>query len=128
MKGYIPAIFAAVTLVSAPLASAMPGDPDQVGLGTVWMETESGWQGTWQRVGKSNKFNAVWTKGSKDPIRAELTMELKGNTIWIIRRDLTGPSANKGCQYNGKITGRTATGSYTCEWSRDNIPWKATIH
>jgi len=116
-----------MTLAGPQVARAMPGDPDQVNLGTVWNESEAGWQGTWQRVGKSNQFRAVWTKGQNPVVRADLTMTVNGDTVSIVRRDTVGSGVGKGCRYSGKIRGASVAGKYSCDWSKGNLDWSATI-
>lgn len=94
--------------------------------GTLWNESEAGWQGTWTRLGTTKDWNAVWTKGDK-VVRANLVITFQGNDVVVDRRDFVGPGAGKGCTYNGKIRGRVVTGTYGCDWAPKSMPWKATI-
>ncbi len=94
---------------------------------TVWIEQESGWQGTWKRVRKTNKFKATWTHPSGGLVRANLTMKASGKKITIVRRDTFGPGVGMGCRYNGVIQGRFVSGHYKCDWGGQSIPWSAQI-
>ena len=107
---------------SAPAAGAQPAPAP----GTIWNESEAGWQGVWTRVGRSNVWNAVWTKGNS-VVRARLTITTYGNNVFVDRRDTAGPGVGKGCAYNGTLRGNAVTGTYGCDWSRSDIPWRATI-
>lgn len=121
-------------LASAALvAFAVPGlgeanaQAGAVDLGSVWNEQEAGWQGVWRRVGRSNGFQAVWTKGS-NVVRANLKMQVTGNTVSISRDDTFGPGVGKaGCMYTGTVRGNTVAGQYNCAWSNGAKPWKAVI-
>ena len=118
-------------LASAAFLAVMAGAPgahaQAVNLGSVWNEQEAGWQGVWTRVGKSNSFQAVWTKDSKI-VRANLMMTLSGKVVSITRDDTMGPGVGKaGCAYTGTITGNTVAGDNKCARSRAAGKWKATI-
>lgn len=98
-----------------------------VDLGTLWNEQEAGWQGVWTRVGKSNTFQAVWTKDNRI-VRATLRMTLAGNVVSISRDDTAGPGVGKaGCEYTGTIKGATVAGDYNCAWSKAAGKWRASI-
>ncbi len=117
--------------MSAVLACTIAGigcaQAQSANLGSVWNEQEAGWQGVWTRVGKSNSFQAVWTKDAK-VVRANLTMRLSGNVVSISRDDTMGSGVGKaGCEYTGTIKGNTVSGDYNCAWSRSAGKWKATI-
>jgi len=127
MRVLVGAFVALVGIAGPQAARAMPGDADQVNLGTVWNESEAGWQGTWQRVGKSNQFRAVWTKGSKPVVRADLTVTVKGINVSIVRRDTAGGGVGKGCVYTGRVQGASAGGTYRCDWMTAPLTWKASI-
>ncbi len=107
---------------SAPAALAQPAP---VG-GTMWNESEAGWQGTWTRLGRTKDWNAVWTKGGK-VVRANLVITIRGNDVQIDRRDFEGSGAGRGCTYNGKISGRIVSGTYGCDWAPNPMKWSATI-
>ncbi|WP_064033424.1 hypothetical protein [Methylosinus sp. R-45379] len=128
MKKYVALSFALGVFASIEGALAMPNDPDQspAALGTVWNETEAGWQGSWTRVGKTEKYKAVWTKGDRE-VRADLTMSITGDAVSIVRRDTSGPGVGKGCQYSGTIKGSNVTGQYSCDWAKGPKPWSANI-
>lgn len=98
-----------------------------VDLGTIWNEQEAGWQGVWTRVGRSNTFQAVWTKDNR-VVRANLRMIVNGNVVSISRDDTAGPGVGKaGCEYTGTIKGNTIAGDYNCAWSRAAGKWQAVI-
>lgn len=98
-----------------------------VDLGKIWNEQEAGWQGVWTRVGRSNSFQAVWTKDNR-VVRASLQMTVTGNAVSITRDDTFGPGVGKGgCAYNGTVRGNIIAGDYNCAWSRAAGKWTATI-
>lgn len=97
-------------------------------LGSVWYETESGWQGTWTRLGSSNQFQAVWTHPNGSTVHADLTITMAGNDVSIIRRDTFGPGVGQGCNYNGTIHGQSVSGHYACDWGGQLLPWSASIN
>lgn len=111
--------------VQRPTPNGQPGDKGI--LGSVWNETESGWQGTWTRLGNTNQFQAIWQHPNGSLVRADLAMSVIGNHITVVRRDTFGPGVGQGCNYNGMISGRSVSGHYTCDWSGSSIPWSATI-
>lgn len=125
MKTSILASVVLMTLGAAGIGKA--NAQANADIGTIWNEQEAGWQGVWTRVGKSEKFQAVWTKGS-NVVRANLQVQVSGDSVFVFRDDTAGPGVGKGgCKYNGKITGNAVTGQYTCQWSKGWLPWKATI-
>lgn len=119
----ISAVLFAFLIAGAGAAHAQAN----VDLGRIWNEQEAGWQGVWTRVGKSNSFQAVWTKGSS-VVRANLQMTVQGNVVSISRDDTAGPGVGKaGCAYTGTVKGNTIAGQYNCSWSKAAGTWKATI-
>lgn len=112
----------AMILTTTPAAWAQPAP---VG-GTMWNESEAGWQGTWTRLGRTNDWNAVWTKGGK-VVRANLVIDIRGSDVYVSRQDFEGPGAGKGCAYTGKIRGRIVSGTYGCDWAPNPMKWNATI-
>lgn len=120
-------VSAAVLVALAAMGTTGARAQANADLGTIWNEEESGWQGVWTRVGRSNTFQAVWTKGSQ-VVRANLQMTVQGNTVSISRDDTLGPGVGKaGCAYTGVIRGNTVSGQYNCAWSSAASTWKATI-
>lgn len=109
--------FAALLIAGAPPAKAQ---------GRMWNLTEGPWQGTWTRVGNSDQWDAVWTKGGQ-VVRARMTMQVKGAAVTILRRDTMGSMVGKGCIYSGSIKGQAASGTSKCDWSPKPFPWKAVI-
>lgn len=105
-----------------PWTGTIHSGPIGPNLGRVWEEEESGWRGVWTRRGNSNIFDARWTRPGATPVTAVLRMELQGNNVRIERRN--GSDGNE-CNYIGRIEGRRATGTYTCERGGGN--WSATI-
>ena len=98
-----------------------------VDLGKIWNEQEAGWQGVWTRVGRSNSFQAVWTKDNR-VVRANLQMTVSGNIVSITRDDTSGAGVGKaGCEYTGTVRGNTISGDYNCAWSKAAGKWTATI-
>ena len=95
--------------------------PQTVRLGTVWYENEASYGGVWTRRGDSNVFDAVWTYGD-DTITGVLTMEIRGNSVNIVRLDSSG---NYVFSYSGtfSLDGRSVRGSIS--GGRGN--WEATI-
>lgn len=114
--------FGIALAASAPAALAQSAPAG----GTMWNESESGWQGTWTRLGRTKDWNAVWTKGGKI-VRANLVITIRGNDVQIDRRDFEGSGAGRGCTYNGKISGRIVSGTYGCDWAPNPMKWSATI-
>lgn len=113
----------ALSIAGANAANAQAA----VDLGTIWNEQEAGWQGVWTRVGRSNTFQAVWTKDNR-VVRANLQMTVSGNVVSITRDDTSGPGVGKaGCEYTGTLRGNTIAGDYNCAWSKAAGKWKATI-
>lgn len=109
--------------VECPSANAQAA----VDLGRIWNEQEAGWQGVWTRVGRSNTFQAVWTKDNRI-VRANLQMAVSGNVVSITRDDTYGPGMGKtGCEYTGTVRGNVIAGDYNCSWSRAAGKWQATI-
>jgi hypothetical protein len=107
------------------------GPPPQQGagpFGRVWHESEAGWQGTWIRIGNSNAFKATWTHPTAGVVRADLTINIMGNRVAVIRRDTFGPAVGKGCRYKGTMQGNVVSGQYDCDWARGFHPWSARIN
>ncbi|KKI91025.1 hypothetical protein WQ54_17170 [Bacillus sp. SA1-12] len=96
-----------------------PRVPD---LGTRWDEEEDGWRGVWTRRGNSNVFDARWTRPGATPVTAVLRMQLQDNNVRIERRN---SSDGNDCDYTGRIEGRRATGTYSCD--QGGGTWSATI-
>lgn len=118
-------LVAVMALATAGINLASAQTP--VDLGTIWNEQEAGWQGVWTRVGRSNTFQAVWTKDNR-VVRANLLMTVNGNVVSITRDDTSGPGVGKaGCEYTGTVKGNTIAGDYNCAWSKAAGKWKATI-
>ena len=119
--------FMATLLLCSGVTSVFPMPPMQSSesdiLGTGWIETESGWNGTWTRRGTSDVFDASWNGGV---VRAVLVIHVVGVTVTIERRN---SSDGNECNYQGTLTpdGREAGGSYSCTNGGRNVPWKATI-
>ncbi len=100
--------------------------------GKTWNETESGWTGVWTRVGFTNVFSALWTRGSQQ-VKALLTIQISGNNVNIERRD----SASSGwiCNYTGTLSAdrKNVSGTYSCTkiqgaGTYGPAPWQATIN
>ncbi|WP_449622283.1 hypothetical protein [Robertmurraya sp. Marseille-Q9965] len=91
-------------------------------LGRIWDVQEGAWRGVWTRRGNSNVFDARWTRQGANPITAVMTMEQNGNNVRILRRN---SSDGNNCEYNGRIDGRNASGSFTC--TQGGGQWSATI-
>ena len=94
-------------------------------LGRAWNEQESGWNGVWTRRGRSNVFDAVWTRpGQRQQERAVLTVNIRGNVVSVARRQQRGT-----CNYSGILGSdmRTVTGTYGCSWAPGSIQWRAII-
>jgi len=96
-----------------------PQAPD---LGRRWEVQEGAWRGVWIRRGNSNTFDGRWTRQGATPITAVLTMEQDGNNVRILRRN---SSDGNNCQYTGRIQGRNASGSFTCD--QGGGQWTANI-
>lgn len=92
------------------------------GLGQVWDETESGWQGVWTRRGDSNVFDAVWTHPNGSTETAVLTISLATGDITVTR-----DSRGRFCHYRGVLRGNVIDGTYECDWARGPLVWQATI-
>lgn len=122
--------FASIALLglSAALGSSTAhAQMSAIGTGSQWNETEAGWQGVWQRAGRSDNWKATWTKG-KSVVRADLTISVTGSKVQVERVDTYGPGVGKGmCAYIGTVRGTTVTGDYACPWSKTSLPWRATI-
>jgi len=101
-------------------------------LGDRWDEKEGAWRGTWTRRGKTNTFDAVWTKPtalgglSKARVTAVLTMTLSGDTVKIRR---TQASDGSTCDYQGKFSQQgsatTVSGTYSCSNMKGTAAWSA---
>ncbi len=93
-------------------------------LGQIWTEYESGWTGTWVRRPGTDEFDARWTTPAGERERATLWITLDGRRVTIERRQARG-----GCTYTGVLRdeGRTASGTYGCDWGPGPIPWSASI-
>lgn len=92
-------------------------------LGSVWHQTEAGIKSVWTRVGNSNRWKGEWENGS----RADLTITVKGNRVYVDRHDPSGTSAGLQVKYTGTIAadGRTISGKETGPgWEQ---PWSAVI-
>ena len=125
MRSNFRTVVAVTACVVAGIAAA--NAQGAVDLGSIWNEQEAGWQGVWTRVGRSNTFQAVWTKDNRI-VRANLQMVVNGNTVSISRDDTFGPGVGKaGCEYTGTVKGNTISGDYNCAWSRSAGKWAATI-
>jgi hypothetical protein len=103
------------------------GMPTGRALGSVWTESELGWQGTWTRIGRSNQFSAEWTHPSGRREAATMTISVTGNRV-SIRRD----QGQRGqCRYSGIVSRsggtRTVNGTYGCDWAQGPFPFSATI-
>ena len=96
-------------------------------LGRVWYEQESGWSGTWERVGNSSRFQATWTHPNGGTVKADLTITLQGENVQVIRRDTFGPHTGRGCKYTGRLHGNRVSGKYSCDWAGGQILWSAQI-
>src|SRR5687767_9787266 len=97
------------------------------GLGRRITEYENNFTGIWTRRGRSNVFDAVWTRGSERG-EAILDISLSGNRITVRRTD-TAEFGGNVCNYTGTLDsdGTTITGTYSCRTGERNIPWEATI-
>lgn len=93
-------------------------------LGRVWNEEESGWSGVWTRRGRTNTFDAVWTRPGQPQQRAALTIGIRGAEVNVSRQQPNGT-----CTYRGILASdmRTVNGSYGCSWAAGPFPWRATI-
>ncbi|MEK4149733.1 hypothetical protein NST02_22055 [Robertmurraya sp. FSL W8-0741] len=96
--------------------------PLQPDLGRRWEVQEGAWRGIWTRRGNSNTFDARWTRQGATPVTAVLTMTQEGNNVRILRRN---SSDGNNCEYNGRIEGRRASGTFTCNQGGGN--WTASI-
>lgn len=121
-----------ISIVLLGLSAALCASPtyaqmSAIGTGSQWNETEAGWQGVWQRSGRSDNWKATWTKG-KLVVRADLMISVEGWKVLVEREDTYGPGVGKGtCSYMGTVRGKTVSGEYTCPWSKTTLPWRATI-
>jgi hypothetical protein len=95
------------------------------GIGLQWIVGESGWLGIWTRRGQTNVFDAVWVAGDAR-IAAEMTVQLAGNQVTVIRRKSTD---GNDCTYTGTISadGQMIYGSYGCTNYPGPYPWSAMI-
>lgn len=93
-------------------------------LGAVWDQTENGWTGLWTRRGKSNVFDAVWTRGGSQ-VAAVLTVTVEGSRVEVYRRDLNGAAE---VDYSGTIDARgNVSGSARERRTGATYAWTATI-
>jgi hypothetical protein len=93
-------------------------------LGSVWNETELGWQGTWTRRPGTNIFDAQWVRSGGGREAATLSISVDGKSVKIQRKQPKGS-----CWYTGILSqdGRTAEGTYGCDWAHGPFNWRATI-
>ena len=131
----IASAITALTFIA--VAHAQPTDPGPVilqetpgsappQLGRIWYETEGDWQGVWSPVAPSlrdGRYNAGWSL-RRNREHAQLAIVLNGDNVRITR---TQP--NGACQYQGYLNraGNVATGTFTCDWARRAMPWRASI-
>jgi FkbM family methyltransferase len=98
-------------IVAHPVKKAIRGvfgtfhDP----LGAIWIEEESGWSGVWTRRGRSEVFDAVWTKNSIK-IKAVLLITIDGDLVTLTRK-ASSDGAND-MIYVGTMNGSRISGSY----------------
>ena len=95
-------------------------------LGSVWDETENGWNGVWTRRGTSNIFDALWTKAGVAAVTAVLTITVTGSKFSIQRRQV---SEGYILDYEGTLEsdGRSVMGTGKILKTGFQFPWQATI-
>jgi FkbM family methyltransferase len=93
-------------------------------LGSVWIEEESGWDGVWTRRGRSNVFDAVWTKNGLR-IEAVLSIAMDGDQVTLTREASSDGAENM--TYFGTMNGRRISGKYSGgRWSALIQPKRAS--
>lgn len=100
--------------------TAAPPDPR---LTAIWREQEGEWAGTWTPVQPAGDFRAGWHKG-RESKNADLHMTIAGDRVTINRSQGQGL-----CTYTGTFIGNgwRASGTYTCSWHHQPMPWSATV-
>jgi FkbM family methyltransferase len=78
-------------------------------LGAVWIEEESGWAGVWTRRGRSELFDAVWTKNGKR-MEAVLRIRIDGDLVTLTRKGSSHGADDM--TYLGTKDGSRVSGSY----------------
>jgi FkbM family methyltransferase len=78
-------------------------------LGAVWIEEESGWAGVWTRRGRSEVFDAVWTKDGLK-VEAVLLVTVEGDLVTLTRK--TSSDGADEMTYIGTMNGSKISGSY----------------
>jgi hypothetical protein len=127
---------AVVALSFFPLAHAQvvldgevyaKGEHPELRLGQVWYETEGAWHGTWtpmRPAARDGAFNASWTT-AHESASATLQIQIAGGLVLITRTEINGQH----CHYRGTFNaaGNVVTGTYTCDWARQAMPWRAMM-
>ena len=93
----------------------------------VWLESEGDWRGRWTPANPDQypgDYIAEWTKGS-ERASARLHIQISGQVVQVTRVQPNGQH----CTYRGTFNaeGNVVIGTYSCDWARGPLPWRATI-
>jgi len=109
---------------SAQLLELQPKDPR---FNQVWIESEGDWNGRWTPANPDQypgDYIANWTKG-REQASARLHIQISGQVVQVTRTQPDGQHCNYRGTFNG--AGTVVIGTYTCDWARRAMPWRATI-
>jgi hypothetical protein len=93
----------------------------------TWLESEGDWNGRWTPANPDQypgDYIADWTKGSEHA-SARLHIQISGQVVQVTRTQPDGQH----CNYRGTFNaaGTVVIGTYSCDWARRAMPWRATI-
>jgi hypothetical protein len=93
----------------------------------TWLESEGDWNGSWSPANPDQypgDYIADWTKG-RERTSARLHIQIGGQVVQVVRTQPDGQH----CNYRGAFNaaGNVVTGTYTCDWARRPMPWRAAI-
>ncbi len=97
-------------------------------LGQTWYETEGDWQGVWSQASpgtRNGAYNAAWHIGRQTE---RATLQITIRTPLVVEIVRTQPDGQR-CNYRGFFNdaGTVVSGTYTCDWARRPMNWRATI-
>lgn len=114
----------------APSTGACGPTPPPGTVGEVWREAESGWTGVWNRVGKTNEYDAKFTTSNGVMVTSKLLIFVDRRNVSIFRWN---PGTWGICNYTGTFAPDfgSVSGTYQCTneagtWTA-LYPWNATV-
>jgi hypothetical protein len=101
--------------------------PPPLQLAQIWHETEGDWQGTWSPVdarARDGRYRGNWRLG-RSREQADLVIQIRASRVQITRTQANGSA----CRYEGFLNaaGNVVSGTYTCDWARTPMSWRASI-